>query len=44
MMTNLVNVEADPSHLTLGMPLEVVYEERDDMVLPMFTPTREAVE
>ncbi|WP_373937569.1 Zn-ribbon domain-containing OB-fold protein [Rhodococcus qingshengii] len=44
MMTNLVNVEADPSHLTLGMPLEVVYEERDDMVLPMFTPTREADE
>jgi len=38
MMTNLVGVPADPAHLTLDMPLEVVFEPRGEMMLPMFRP------
>ncbi|MQA96646.1 MAG: DNA-binding protein [Streptosporangiales bacterium] len=38
MMTNLVGVDPDPAKLTLDMPLEVVFEERGDQVLPKFRP------
>jgi uncharacterized OB-fold protein len=38
MMSNLIGVPADPAHLTLDMPLEVVFEARGEMMLPQFRP------
>ncbi|WP_321916133.1 MULTISPECIES: Zn-ribbon domain-containing OB-fold protein [unclassified Paraburkholderia] len=38
MMSNLVGVPVDPRHLELDMPLEVVFEARGEMMLPMFRP------
>lgn len=39
MPTNLVEVEADPSVIKCGMPVEVVFEDLDDKIsLPMFRP------
>jgi uncharacterized protein len=39
MMTNLVGVEADPEHVRIGMPVEVVYEDvTDEITLPKFRP------
>ncbi|MFJ4291857.1 Zn-ribbon domain-containing OB-fold protein [Cupriavidus sp. NPDC089707] len=38
MMSNLVGVPADPTRLTLDMPLEVVFEPRGEMALPQFRP------
>jgi uncharacterized OB-fold protein len=38
MMTNLVGVEADPSLLELDMPLQVQFEERGEMRVPVFAP------
>jgi uncharacterized OB-fold protein len=38
MMTNLRGVPADPAHLAVDMPLEVVFESRDGLTLPMFQP------
>jgi uncharacterized OB-fold protein len=34
--TNLVGVE--PEDVTIGMPVHVVFEENDDVFLPLFTP------
>ncbi|MET8049713.1 MULTISPECIES: Zn-ribbon domain-containing OB-fold protein [unclassified Streptosporangium] len=38
MMTNIVDVEPDPTALTLGTALELDYQERGDQVLPVFRP------
>ncbi len=39
MMTNIVAVEADPSAVKIGMPVEIVYEAVTDAVtLPKFRP------
>ena len=39
MPTNLVQVEADPEHVKIGMALEVVFEDLDEKIsLPMFRP------
>ena len=39
MMSNLVNVEADPKVVTCDMPVEVVYEKlTDDITIPLFQP------
>jgi hypothetical protein len=39
LLTNLVNVEADPATLRCDMPVEVVFERQtDDIALPMFRP------
>jgi hypothetical protein len=38
LLSNLLDVEPDPDQLELGMPLEVVYVERDGVTLPMFRP------
>lgn len=38
MMTNLVGVPADPARVTLDMPLEVAFEPRGEMMLPVFKP------
>jgi uncharacterized OB-fold protein len=37
-LTNIV--EADPDDLRLGMPMEVVFEAREDVALPQFRPAR----
>jgi uncharacterized protein len=36
--SNLLNVAPDPALLTIGMPLQVVFEERGPMTLPQFAP------
>ncbi|MGM7679410.1 Zn-ribbon domain-containing OB-fold protein [Microbacterium sp. A94] len=38
MMTNIVGVENTPEALQLDMELEVAFEERDGVVLPVFRP------
>ena len=38
LMTNIVDVEPDPVHLALDMPLQVVFRAAGDAVLPVFTP------
>lgn len=39
MMTNLIDVEADPEHVKIGMPVEIVYEDAtDEITLPKFRP------
>ena len=39
MPTNLVQVEADPEHVKIGMAVEVVFEDLDEKIsLPMFRP------
>jgi len=38
MMSNLVGVPADPAALVLDMPLEVTFEARGNMMLPLFRP------
>jgi uncharacterized protein len=40
MMSNIVGVEQTPEALTLDMELEVTFEERGDVMLPLFTPAR----
>ena len=39
MVSNLVNVPADPQHVKCDMPVEVVFEKlTDDVTLPLFQP------
>src|SRR5690606_18935695 len=40
MMTNLVDVPADPDSLPLDMPLEVCFEVRGDRKVPVFRPRK----
>jgi hypothetical protein len=40
-MTNLVGVPNTPEDLVLDMPLQVTFEPRGQVYLPMFTPVRE---
>ena len=40
-MSNLVEVEPDPAHVWIGMPVEVVYDDvTDEITLPRFRPVR----
>jgi uncharacterized OB-fold protein len=39
LLTNLVGVDADPSALTLDMPLRVAFEPRGDTAVPVFRPS-----
>ncbi|MFE1836420.1 hypothetical protein [Streptomyces sviceus] len=38
LMTNIIGVPSNPEYLPLDMRLEVAFEERGDMVLPVFRP------
>lgn len=39
MMTNLVDVEPDPEHVKVGMPVEIVYDDvNDEITLPKWRP------
>ena len=42
MMSSLVGVPADPAKLVLDMPLEVGFEARGNMMLPVFHPAGSA--
>lgn len=41
LMTNIVGVENTPEKLQLDMELQVTFEERDGMWIPLFTPATE---
>lgn len=43
MMTNIVGVEPNPEALALDMPLEVRFEDRGEVSVPVFAPTGSAV-
>lgn len=38
MMTNIVGIDNTPQDLVLDMPLEVTFEDRGDVRLPLFRP------
>lgn len=38
MMTNIVGVPPDPDALPLDLPLTVLFEQRGDLAVPVFTP------
>jgi uncharacterized OB-fold protein len=39
MLSNLINVEPDPSAVKIGMPVEVVFTKlTDDVTIPLFQP------
>jgi hypothetical protein len=38
LMTNIVGIDPDPGQLTLDMPLQVRFHERDGVTLPVFAP------
>jgi uncharacterized OB-fold protein len=40
MMSNIVGVAPDPELLVLDMPLEVTFEQRAGVALPMFRPAK----
>ena len=40
MMSNIVGVKNDPENLILDMDLEVTFEQRDDVAVPLFRPAR----
>ncbi|MSQ42341.1 MAG: Zn-ribbon domain-containing OB-fold protein [Dehalococcoidia bacterium] len=41
MMTNLINVQPDPQHVTADMPVEIVYDDvTPEVTLPKFQPAR----
>ena len=38
MMTNIVGIENTPENLVLDMPVQVTFEQRDDVAVPVFEP------
>ncbi len=42
MMSNIVGIENTPENLVLDMPLEVSFEKRGSVMLPLFTPANSA--
>lgn len=44
MMTNIVGVEPTPENLVLDMDLEVIFEPRGDMRIPVFRPASRGAE
>jgi hypothetical protein len=41
MLSNLVNVEPDPTVIKCDMPVEIVFSKlTDDMTIPLFQPAR----
>ena len=38
MMSNIVGIENTPENLVLDMPLQVTFEQRGDMSVPVFEP------
>jgi uncharacterized OB-fold protein len=40
-MSNVIDVEPDPQHVKVGMPVEIVYEDvTDEITLPKFRPAQ----
>jgi uncharacterized OB-fold protein len=42
MMTNLVGVPSTPEDLVLDMPLQVTFEQRGEVSLPLFAPAQDS--
>jgi uncharacterized OB-fold protein len=42
MMSNIVGIENTPENLVLDMPLQVSFEKRGSVMLPLFTPAENA--
>jgi uncharacterized protein len=43
LMSNLIGVEADPAHIRIGMPVEVVFDDvTPEIALPRFRPAGSA--
>jgi len=42
LMTNLVGVPNTPEDLMLDMPLQVTFQQRDDVSLPLFAPAQDS--
>lgn len=40
MLSNIVDCEQTPEALVLDMPLEVTFEDHDDIAIPLFRPAR----
>jgi uncharacterized OB-fold protein len=41
LMSNVVDVQPDPEHVTVGMPVELVYDDvTEEITLPKFRPRR----
>ena len=41
MMSNLINIEADPKVVKCDMPVEVVFEKlNDEVTIPLFQPAQ----
>ena len=40
MMTNIIGIENTPDNLVLDMELQVTFEARDEMMLPVFEPAK----
>ncbi|MCA1725963.1 MAG: OB-fold domain-containing protein [Thermomicrobia bacterium] len=41
MTSNLIDVQPDPEHVTIGMPVELVYDDvTDEITLPKFRPAQ----
>ncbi len=41
LMSNLIDVQPDPDHVKIGMPVELVYDDvTDEITLPKFRPTQ----
>jgi hypothetical protein len=38
LMSNLLEIEQTPEAVSVGMPVEVVFEQRGDLALPQFRP------
>jgi uncharacterized protein len=39
LMSNVIDVEPDPDHVEIGMPVEIVYDDvTDEVTLPKFRP------
>ncbi len=40
--SNLLDVEQSPDAISVGLPVEVTFEERGDMSIPQFRPARQS--
>ena len=41
MMSNLIDIQPDPEHVKIGMPVELVYDDvTDEVTLPKFRPAQ----
>lgn len=44
MVSNIVSITPDPAQLELDMPLRVAFEQRGEVMVPVFEPAEEAIQ